>query len=491
MADKKVPCPFCERMADPEKVPGPGDIICVQCGMNLLTGLKVDRGQPARSSAKIPWFGILAALVTVLVVALVAGGVYWIVLRDPVERAREAGRGGNVLDGIEILEAHIAKVPEDAEAHLVMGQLYWQGSEFARAAAEFSIASRLAPQDEDAALLTVVASEKGKTVDYTNTQIAALQRLVQEQPRNARALYLLGLALGTIGDHVGQASALERALALGTDDVPEESLRAQLAVAQALLGQTAAAEEQSQKALAQNPNDGDVQALQGFLASLRGENSIATAALEQAVRESTSVGELAKGRLGLARLEEGRFDEALALLREAKNAPGAPPATEFYHALALQLNGLNEEAVAAFDQIANTPGKFSGDAAMQLGQIYLDQNKIDPASEALRRAQSNGESSARLYTLLGRMEMLQGNVGEAQNSFRQALQLDRDYAPAHLENGLAFVSRGSLIEGVQELRRYLELVSPENPGSRYPEIELLVNQLSEASDQAPVIEAAR
>ena len=159
MADKKVPCPFCDRMADPEKVPGEGDIICVQCGMNLLTGMKVNRGEaPKRSGSSIPVLPILGLAGAAIVVIAIAVGAFMLLTRDPVERARQAGRGGNVLEGIEILDAHTAKNPEDATAHLVMGQLYWQSGDYARAAEKFNTASRLDPGNEEAALLSVVAA---------------------------------------------------------------------------------------------------------------------------------------------------------------------------------------------------------------------------------------------------------------------------------------------------------------------------------------------
>jgi tetratricopeptide (TPR) repeat protein len=430
------------------------------------------------------------AAAAIVVIAL-AVGAFVLLTRDPVERARQAGRGGNVLEGIEILDEHTVNNPEDATAHLVMGQLYWQSGDYARAAEKFNTASRLDPGNEEAALLSVVAAAKGKTTDHINTQIAALQRLVEKQPQNTRALYMLGLALGAIGDHVGQVNALERALAQADTAIPEETLRTQLAVAQALQGQTAAASEQAARAGALVPGDANITALQGFLASLSGDKGIAEATLEQVAENAEAFGGLAEGRLGLAHLKDGRYSDALALLRKAKNAPDAPPAADFYHALALQMNGLDAEALTAYDTIINEKGKFAGEAALQMAVIYLDQNKPDPAGEALRRAQMNNESSARLYTLQGRIAMVQGNIGEAQNSYRQALQLDSDYAPAHLENGLVFVARGSLAEGVRELRQYLDLVGPDNPNGRYPEIELLVNQLEQASSRPQTMEAAR
>ena len=79
--------------------------------------------------------------------------------------------------------------------------------------------------------------------------------------------------------------------------------------------------------------------------------------------------------------------------------------------------------------------------------------------------------------------MLQGDLTGAQESFRKAIAANEAYPAAHLEHGLAYVSRGALSEGIRELKRYLELVEDGVPGGRVNEVDLLVIQLEQASER--------
>jgi tetratricopeptide (TPR) repeat protein len=170
-------------------------------------------------------------------------------------------------------------------------------------------------------------------------------------------------------------------------------------------------------------------------------------------------------------------------MREAKGTPDAPASTPFLYALCLQSSGLDSEALIEYEHVVSAGGDSAAEAAVQMALIYLTQDNLEKTQDMLTKATQLGGSSAKLYTVQGQLQVRQNNEAEAQQSFRHALQLDPNYAAAHLENGLTFIKRGVLPEGLSELERYLALVGPDNAPARSNEVELLVTQLKQTIDR--------
>ena len=180
-------------------------------------------------------------------------------------------------------------------------------------------------------------------------------------------------------------------------------------------------------------------------------------------------------------MAQGQFNQALPLLRPTEGGRPSDSA-RFFYALCLQTSGMGDEALMDFERLVSGGGKFAEDAAIQMAMIYLERDQIDQAAESTRKARKFG-SSARLHTLEGTIAALQGAEADAQEQFRTAIRADAEYPAAHLEQGLMYVRRGVLAEGIRELELYLTLADPAIPGGRIAEVELLVKQLKQSEGQ--------
>nr|HPO17448.1 tetratricopeptide repeat protein [Candidatus Hydrogenedentota bacterium] len=426
------------------------------------------------------WLPLIGIGLLVFLFVAGAGGLLYYLSQDPIAQAKKLA-ATNPLGAIAVLQKHTERHQEDREAFLALGKLQWQNQQFSNAATAFETASRLDPTDEEAAWLAVLVSGKNEKEQGRNALIADLRRIVENNPNNQQAWYMLALALGAINDPQGQTDALQKALALDPAHAPS---RRMLGITFALQGDYPSAIEEFQKAEQLMPNDSDTTAALGMTYSLEGNIAEAVAALTEAIKQQTSLSTPAKMRLALLQLAQGNTEEALSLFREIKSATDATPDALFFYALCLQANKLDTEAITEFDRIANTNGPYAGEAAVQMALAYLQQENTDRAAEYVRRATQQGYSSAKLLTIQGRLELLRGDSNAAIQAFRNATQKEPDYAAAHLELGLAYVNRSSITDGIEELKRYLELIGANRAGTRAEEVELLVTQLQQASSSA-------
>lgn len=459
-------CPSCGTVVQD------GDIVCVRCGVSLLTGHKVindkEESAPGAAGRSVPYGLLGAAAVLVLAGAGIAA---FFLLRDPVQQARQQAKSGDLLGAVNLLKKHTDRAPEDGDAQAVLGRLYMQTEQYPDAASAFDAASRLAPNDEDLAFMAVIAAGKIEGETGLQRQIAALERLVEAHPDNAQAVKMLALAQGAAGNLEASKGQLGRLAAVG--QAPDEVAKYQ-GIVDALAGDYPAARSALAGASEADPG---VRAAQGYLSSLEGDAFAAADALSAVVTGGQDPDVEAKTRLGLLYMAQGQFDEALPLLRPVDGGRPSDSA-RFFYALCLQTSGMGDEALMDFERLVSGGGTFAEDAAIQMAMIYLDRDEIDRAAEATRKARKFG-SSARLHTLEGTIAALQGGEADAQEQFRTAIRADADYPAAHLEQGLMYVRRGVLAEGIRELELYLTLADPAIPGGRISEVELLVKQLKQ------------
>ena len=463
-------CPSCGTVVQD------GDIVCVRCGVSLLTGHKVinDKAESAPGAAgrSVP-YGLLGAATLLLLAG--AGIAAFFLLRDPVQQARKQAKSGDLLGAVSVLKKHADSAPKDGDAQEMLGKLYMQTQQYPDAASAFDSASRLSPDDEDLAFLAVIAAGKIEGETGTQRQIAALERLIEAHPDNAQAVKMLALAQGSAGNLDASKGQLGKLAAIG--QAPDEVAKYQ-GIVDALGGDYPAAQSALAGASATDPG---VRAAQGYLSSLEGDAFAAADALSAVVSGGQDPDVEAKSRLGLLYMAQGQFNQALPLLRPTEGGRPSDSA-RFFYALCLQTSGMGDEALMDFELLVSGGGKFAEDAAIQMAMIYLERDQIDQAAESTRKARKFG-SSARLHTLEGTIAALQGAEADAQEQFRTAIRADAEYPAAHLEQGLMYVRRGVLAEGIRELELYLTLADPAIPGGRIAEVELLVKQLKQSEGQ--------
>jgi tetratricopeptide (TPR) repeat protein len=471
-------------MADPDKVPGEGDIICVQCGLNLLTGQQIQ--QPGRvretpAKRRRPAWIFYAAAPALLVLTAAAIGVAYFLTKDPVKEAVALAAANNTLEAKHILDGHIEKRPDDIPALMLRGKLLWKQQDYTAAASDFEAVLVKEPRNEAAATLAALSVSQLKD---PARQTALYQRILEASPDNAMAQRLLALTQGASGKYDDLVAALERM----SGETGSEAFTLQMrGAALALLDRRSEAELSFTDAAKTGDDTGVSTLAQGLLASMNGDDEKAKQLLGTVQGTGPEVSALASARLGLLHMARGDYEAALPLLRRA-NENGGRDESAFFHAVCLRQLRLTQEAKQALTTMRDARGEYASQAALELALMALDGNDVEQAEENLRQAQAKGTVSAKMQTVQGKIYLARGQDVEAQSTFKQAIQTDPEYAPAHLENGLLYVKRSITDEGIKSLQKYLDLAGDTVAGG-VPEVRLLLSQLQQTAPGAAGQEA--
>lgn len=468
-------CPACGALVQA------GDIICVACGTSILTGQKIIEGKKVgetkRSIPLVQIVGIAGGIAAVILIGLL---LYWLT-RDPLKQATELATQGKLSEAAQILQNVVARNPNNARAQFELGKIKWRQTLLTDAADAFELAAQNDPANIDAHLYAALTLAQQKNPATRAREIGLLENLLREDPANVEATYLLALAKGASGDFQGQLDAIDKAAAPDNDPVVAQ-LRA---AAHALLGEYSEAQSQLTSAIQQSPDAaaaGDLHATAGFIASLQGQIDQAGDELAKAAGSSTNIEGITQSQLGLTYVSQGRLAEAEEAFRKALARDPGSEVAKFFGAVCQVAQGEEAEALTLFESIYRGNGPYAAAASIQVAQVYLRRGDVDRASDTSDRALQLGDKSAALFTLKGRIQIKQNQEAPAQESFKQAIQADPDYAPAHLENGLLYVKRGVMGEGVRELEQYITLVDPNAPDARIAEVRAMIEQLKQAGN---------
>ncbi len=453
-----------------------GDLICVACGTNLLTGHKIAEETKSRKRRQIPW-GWIAGISGAIVVVLGIGALWVLVATgDPLSQARRLAADGRTLEAAEILTAYIERVPDDVPALLELGRLQWKDNKRAEAAATFARASRLDPANADAALWaasTAASTATGATPDF----VEILQRAAELNPNNGGVWYVLALARGMNGNYQGEIDALRRVLELHPTD---DSARLSLGVAMGMNENTDQARIELQS-VGDGPQKAEALAAIGFLAALRGDEEQSTRRLNEALAAGDlSVAGSANLLLGRALLRQGSYTEAQTYLEQALSAEPSNRQALYLRGLCLQARGRYSDAIADFDKLIADPGPYQAEAGVQAADAHLALNAPDRARRALDDASRAGARTAAYYTVSGRLSLASEDPDGALIAFENAIRTDPNYPAAYLERGLVHVQRDATAQGLADLDKYLQLVGEGGRGSRVGEVKALADQLRQA-----------
>jgi tetratricopeptide (TPR) repeat protein len=292
--------------------------------------------------------------------------------------------GGDTFAAIEAFSGAIALKPEAMIGYLRRGETYHRRQEHEAALRDLHRAAEIDPY----------APRTYERLGDVNYDLRRFERAVERyrgavalDDRSSRVLYKLGLAQFAAGQPEATAAALRRAIAL--DD--------RFAEAHYLLG------------LALRDLQRDAEAVTAF------DQAVALAPGLHQAREALAG---LYGRMGRAEDRIQELDKLRAL--------DAGPAREVSLAMAYARSGRTDYAVAALgramDRYPDHP-----DAAVALGRIWLeiaearqDHVALSKALGALENAPPSATSSEAL-ALLGRAQLLSGDVTTAERTLRQAV----------------------------------------------------------------------
>ncbi len=457
-----------------------GDIICVACGTNLLTGQKIadenQQGKSARQALSTKTVAVAAGFVVAVVVVIAA--FLWL-SRDPMRGIMSLANAGNYLQAGNDLKNFVQKHPNDADAIFLLGKIQWQMDDFASAGPSFEKAFELQPKNLKAGLLAVLGlAATGDSNAARDKQILILNKLSQSFPDNEDVQRLRALYLGVQNDAAAQTAALKELLSQNPEDATGQ---AAMAISLALEGDYRAALRESKTI---EEKDGNSIAAQAFITDLNGQPEEALPLLDAAVEGGTVVQADALVRAAAILIAQGNFAEAEKKLTNAISLSRNDSTAQYYHAVCLYAQGATAEALREFDAVAQQQSPHVSDALAAAASIYLSQGDASKARDVIERAIKAGASDAMIRTLQGRIYAASNEEDKAREAFTDAIATNPDYAPAHLENGLLFIKQQFFSEGLKELERYLALIDDDAPANRRPEIEMLVTQLKQASGNA-------
>ena len=477
-------CPNCRALVQD------GDIICVACGTNLLTGQKIaGRQQPgATARNRLPWI-VLAIVIAAVLLLFAVLGLAYVLTRNPVQQALALAAANKEIEAAGMLSKHLQRHPRDVKALTLMGKLDWKRGRFSEAAASFEAASDIDRKDPDLAMIAVLCLASENAANTRDRRIDILKRVTADFPNKEDARYLLALEQGAANNVDAEIETLKSLVQNAPDNaVASESL----GVAQALSGDYTGAEQLLDRAAKRPEQSGDALAALGFTASLSGKPDRAVEDLRAAVERNTSAKRQVLTRLGVLLVSQGRLEEAQRYLGDAVAAHKDETQAQFFYAVCLQGLGLIPEALNTFEQTAQKQGPFAVEALLRIGELQLIQGNSQKARDAIDKAEAAGITSPALYTVRGRVNAALGEDDRARENFQKALKIDANYAPAHLENGLLHIKQQSIDEGVKELEKYLSLVDPNQAGTRSAEVQAMIAHLKQAAgkEQAPAGTAA-
>jgi tetratricopeptide (TPR) repeat protein len=278
----------------------------------------------------------------------------------------------------------------------------------------------------------------------------AYRQLVQQDPGNAQAWYLLGALAEARGDLAAAATSLEQALRLRPAFAEALHHRGIVCARQ---GRLAEAAKQFREALCLKPGHVDIQVSLGLALLHQGRYGEAARLLQAALqaqpahpqaqthlREAVAQKAYAEG---VASLEQGRLEQAAIHLEEALRHRREFP--EAYNDLGRvrSRQGNLDDAIACYKQAVGLRPDFA-EALTNLSLALRDQKRPLEAEECSRAAIRIRPDLAAAHNALGLALQSQDRLEEAVASYQRAVQLRPGYATAVGNLALACSWRGEL-----------------------------------------------
>ena len=160
--------------------------------------------------------------------------------------------------------------------------------------------------------------------------------------------------------------------------------------------------------------------------------------------------------LGVALLEQSRFDEAAEHFRRALKT--GEEHYKLYNNLgsALQSSGKLDEAIFYYHQALQIDPDYAK-AHYNLGMAMVEQGKLDEAAEQFRLALKSKPDYAEAHNNLGNVLQSQGKPGEAIGHFRQAIKINPRFIEAYNNLANALGAQGKLDEAISSYRQALQI----------------------------------
>lgn len=287
------------------------------------------------------------------------------------------------------------------------------------------------------------------------------QQVLQEQPKNAEAWYLLGTIATQQGQGETAIKQIERAIELKPDSAEAYFSLGNLYRQQGDLLQAIAA---YQHLLQLKPDYVIAYSNLGVFYIEHGQPQEAIKCFEQAIDLNPDHVD-AYYNLGTLYREKGQLDEAIKCFQRGIELQ--PNFSENYYSLGFIYATQCQfaEALQAFQKTLQLqPNHVS--ALYNLGCVYKELNQLPEAIAYFKQVIQLNPAYAQAYNNLGCLYQQQWQFDEAVNFFLKAIELDPDYAPAYSNLGKICREQKQFNEAIKYLKRAIQL-KPDTAEAHY------------------------
>jgi putative PEP-CTERM system TPR-repeat lipoprotein len=271
---------------------------------------------------------------------------------------------------------------------------------------------------------------------------------VQENPADAEAYVLLGMALSALGEYDTADRTLLKAAELGAQPARVDQLRAPLLL-------HARAYDRLLKEL--QPRAGYSGAALATLLTARGKAHLALHHNAQAAQSFDAALKAAPGArqalLGQAQLAYVEGDMAAAAERVERVIAASPSSAEAWllKAAFAQAQHKTELAIqAVLSGIERNPGYI--DLRLAAAELLMHAGRFDQARIHVDYALEHAAKSAAVHHTSGLLHYRQKDFDKALASLREALRLNPDHSPSLLLVAMTYLARGDLNQAEERLR---------------------------------------
>ncbi|MCX8065476.1 MAG: zinc ribbon domain-containing protein [Candidatus Hydrogenedentes bacterium] len=455
-------CPNCSSPVDK------ADIICIYCGTNLLTGTKLEANRPIPKRYFLPtqWkkYLLLGGIVIALLLILTGSIIYF--SYDPVKIAINLSKT-DILGAIDTLQNYIQRNPKNIRARLILGKLYLKNTQYDEALEQFEKVAELDNRSLESAWLSL---HTAYIKDPNNIQLQTkyLKKLAELLPNRDDISLLINL-----GDK--KMARLEK-----NEKLFENINKLKLSIDSVVSGYILAGLQKDAEKLVRNKESSISPIISSLIISANQGKEREIEFINNLDLSSLNLSPNEWGYLTTKFLSTGETTKSLQCAQRMKSASSTlSPTLHYLYTLTLLNSNLTTDAIIELDRIRNSESPYSTEATLDLAEIYLSQENISKSEELIQSVRNKGNQSARSYLIEGRIALLNNDLAKAQQCFSTAIQRDPNYAPAYLENGLVYIRRGILREGLNNLKSYIRIVKNTFPKYSVAEIEVLIEQIEQ------------
>lgn len=274
---------------------------------------------------------------------------------------------------------------------------------------------------------------------------AIYQQILQEQPKHAPAMHLLGVIHHQKGNYARAAECIQDAIRL---DSANADYHANLALALTARGRYEEALAEFDRTIHLKPDHAEAHISRGNVLKDLGRLDEAISAYRQGITVKPDLAE-AHYNLAVVLSDRGRLDDAVGAYRRAVALKPDFPEALSNLGIALRDNGQFDQAIAACRQaIALRPGY--AEAFYNLGNALHSNDRTEEALAAYRQAIALNPKLAEAHYNLGIVLRDKKQFDEALTAFRHAIDFTPDHADAHYSLASALLAKGDFQEGWEQ-----------------------------------------